>query len=289
MEYVLALAKYRNFTLAARHCYVTQPAFSRHIAMIEKELGFSLFLRSSKSVELTPAGETMVAAFKSMMDTYQRALQTAARQVSEPKDRLFIGFLKELGDHPTITRVMRSMILDHPDTDFQFDSIRSVDIPFALEAGLIDIVITVDLDMRNMTTVSYLDLDSHQVGLFISANHPLAKANQFSIENVRAAHVPVIAAQELSDFENFSSDLCMTFGVTMSELTIVPNIESMLSAVETGLGVTIFSWTARLKANQGLKFLPLDRPPVKVVVTWKTGNTNPLVRVFLDLVRNELK
>ena len=56
IKYFISAAECLNFTRAARECFITQTAMSQHIANMEKELGFQLFRRNNRNVELTPAG-----------------------------------------------------------------------------------------------------------------------------------------------------------------------------------------------------------------------------------------
>jgi DNA-binding transcriptional LysR family regulator len=60
MRYVLAVAEYENFSLAAQACHVGQPALSQQIAKLEKQLGVALFHRNSRGASLTQAGEAFV-------------------------------------------------------------------------------------------------------------------------------------------------------------------------------------------------------------------------------------
>jgi len=62
MRYVVAVAETRNFTRAAERCFVVQSSLSHRIAGLERELGVKLFARSSRRVELTPAGVAFVVA-----------------------------------------------------------------------------------------------------------------------------------------------------------------------------------------------------------------------------------
>jgi len=56
IRYFLTVADLGNFTHAASNLFVAQPALSRQMALLEKELGFSLFAREARGVRLTPAG-----------------------------------------------------------------------------------------------------------------------------------------------------------------------------------------------------------------------------------------
>ena len=60
MQYVLAVADAKSFSLAAQNCHLGQPALSQQIAKLERELGVALFYRNPRNVMLTQAGETFV-------------------------------------------------------------------------------------------------------------------------------------------------------------------------------------------------------------------------------------
>lgn len=72
IDYILAVAEYRNFSRAAESLYISQPALSRYIANLEKQLNLNLFLRQGNKVELTAAGKQYV--FRARQIALQRDL-----------------------------------------------------------------------------------------------------------------------------------------------------------------------------------------------------------------------
>lgn len=60
LRYTVAIAEEKSFTRAAQRCFVVQSALSRQIKSLESELGVRLFARTSRKVEVTPAGEAFV-------------------------------------------------------------------------------------------------------------------------------------------------------------------------------------------------------------------------------------
>ena len=60
LEYLLAVANCGSFSLAAEHCFVTQPSLSMQIKSLEEELGVVLLDRSKKPVIPTEAGEVVL-------------------------------------------------------------------------------------------------------------------------------------------------------------------------------------------------------------------------------------
>jgi LysR family hydrogen peroxide-inducible transcriptional activator len=59
LEYFLAVVRHGSFSVAAKHCFVTQPSLSTQIGHLEQELGMTLLERSSKPIVTTEAGRVV--------------------------------------------------------------------------------------------------------------------------------------------------------------------------------------------------------------------------------------
>ena len=69
LKYFVKSAEYLNFSVAAKHLYITQSTLSQQIKQLEFELGFELFLRNSRHISLTEAGEEFLPfARKTIVD-----------------------------------------------------------------------------------------------------------------------------------------------------------------------------------------------------------------------------
>ena len=73
LEYFVAVAKHRHFGRAAEAVYVTQPALSQQVQRLEAELGLALLRRTSRGVELTPAGEDLLGRAEAILAEVARA------------------------------------------------------------------------------------------------------------------------------------------------------------------------------------------------------------------------
>lgn len=90
LEYFVALAEHRSFTDAAGACYITQPALSRAIASLEKELGCTIVERG-KMVILTPAGEVLLEEAKRILRQIS-GLGERVRSADQVRQTLLIGY-----------------------------------------------------------------------------------------------------------------------------------------------------------------------------------------------------
>lgn len=73
LQYFTDVVKYHNFTKAAEHNYISQPALSKKISLLEQEIGSPLFIRDTHSVSLTRAGEILNKKAKIILLNYQQA------------------------------------------------------------------------------------------------------------------------------------------------------------------------------------------------------------------------
>ena len=107
LKYVLSVAEYQNFTVAAEHSFVTQPTLSMQIQKLEDELGVKIFNRSKKPIELTEVGNKIVEQAKVIVDESNRILDIVHQQKG------FIGGEFKLGIIPTIMPTLLPMFLQN--------------------------------------------------------------------------------------------------------------------------------------------------------------------------------
>lgn len=67
LEYITAVYTYKSFSVAANHCFVTQPTLSMQIQKLEEELGVMLFDRSKNPITATDVGEKLIRDRKSVV------------------------------------------------------------------------------------------------------------------------------------------------------------------------------------------------------------------------------
>ena len=91
LQYVLALAETRNFSQVAEQMGITQPALSKQIQHIEKELGVKLFDRNHSPLTLTPAGEYFVRSAREMVYREEQLRKAMEQFQSGDSGRLVIG------------------------------------------------------------------------------------------------------------------------------------------------------------------------------------------------------
>jgi LysR family hydrogen peroxide-inducible transcriptional activator len=105
LKYIVAVAESHHFGKAAQRCFVSQPTLSGQIKKLEDELGVTIFERSNRAVEITPAGEAILAHARLILEQAD-VIQQLARAHQDP----LAGPLR-IGVIPTLSPYLMPLIL----------------------------------------------------------------------------------------------------------------------------------------------------------------------------------
>lgn len=179
IEYILALAKLKNFGLAAEACYITQSTLSAMVAKFEEQIGFEIFNRKTRPISITSNGELIIQALKSINREYQLLDET----VNEVKG-FEIGHLS-IACIPTVAHYLYPLILQQisdafPKVDFTIHELTTEQIMKEIKAGDIDIGI-VSIPLEDKELVEY-ELYDEEFLVYDCSNAP--KSKQYTVSDI---------------------------------------------------------------------------------------------------------
>ena len=131
-----AAAEMGNFTRAAERVYLSQPAFSRLISALEKDLGVTLFRRSTRQVELTEEGKACLVRVEQILSAYDLMLSELERMRNGQELR--VGFNPVSGPPEFLIAALRRMGEEHPDTRIGLVRSYSLDLVSRVVGGDLD-------------------------------------------------------------------------------------------------------------------------------------------------------
>ena len=289
LRYFLSVARHRNFTEAARAFYVTQPAITHQISALERELGVKLFLRTTRSVTLTRAGELFLEDAKRMLDLEERA-QKRMRQAEQTENlELKIGYLNSPCRHflPQLMREYRSL---YPQV--RIDLIRGVaeDLQKGCEEMTFDLAFSVLSDLQGLNQYHCRRLVADFYCLVCPPDHSCL--DNTSIDYSRLATEPFVCLSREGGSYMYKQfrEICRDMGFTPRIVAEYPAMEDVLFAVQCGQALAILPYHIREYMYTDLAFLPLDgtSPVIEVGVAWRRQSENPAVSWFTDLIQRYL-
>ncbi|WP_434576943.1 LysR family transcriptional regulator [Thermoanaerobacterium thermosaccharolyticum] len=288
IEYFIELCKTLNFTKTALNLYVSQPAVSKQINSLEKEIGFQLFYRNNKNVSLTPAGKLFYDYFLKAINDYQKTVKEAQNLIEKEKKPIVIGFLASWDFSEYLPYITKSFLLNYPDVSIYFVSYSYKDLKDKIETNDVDIAISL-LDNFENLNVTVKEFTSIPRLLFFSKNHPLANKSNLTFEDFKEETFFVFSDKSKINSKDRVIEMCSCHGF-IPKISIVPNIESMILNVEGNLGVAIFDDWIQYKNNPTLKFIETGDTH-KIAIAWNNANLNDLVdfliHEFIDAVSKE--
>ncbi|GGF66611.1 hydrogen peroxide-inducible genes activator [Wenyingzhuangia marina] len=140
LKYVLAVAKYQNFTTASEHCFVTQPTLSMQIHKLEESLDIQIFNRNKKPIELTDVGKKIVAQAKIIVNESNRITDIV------DQEKGYIGGEFRIGIIPTIMPSLLPLFLKnfnkkYPKVELVINELTTAEIIQKLKDGYLDAAI----------------------------------------------------------------------------------------------------------------------------------------------------
>ncbi|MDE5636434.1 MAG: LysR family transcriptional regulator, partial [Alistipes sp.] len=131
LEYLLAVANCGSFSLAAEHCFVTQPSLSMQIKSLEEELGVILLDRSKKPVIPTEAGEVVLERVRETLKAYNYIRESVAELKGETAGRLRLGVIPTIAPY-LLHRFIPDFVKRYPKVELEIREMVTADIIDAL-------------------------------------------------------------------------------------------------------------------------------------------------------------
>lgn len=275
LKYVLAVAEYKNFTLAAEKCFVTQPTLSMQIQKIEEELSINIFDRTKKPIQLTDLGKKIVDQAKNIVNEADRMQDIVEQQKG------FIGGEFRLGIIPTITPTLLPMFLNnfikkYPKVKLIIEELNTDEIVQKLNNGHLDAAIAATPLYENK--IKEIVLYFEPFVAYIPENHQNFNKQEIEISDLDINEILLL--QDGHCFRDNILNLCKNDGKTESNHFQLESgsFETLIKLANEGLGITLLPYlhTLDLKDKDKLKLRQFTEP-------------KPAREVSLIYPKNELK
>ncbi len=275
LQYVLAVAEYKNFTLAAEKCFVTQPTLSMQIQKIEEELGIQIFDRTKKPIQLTEIGQKIVNQAKNIVNEANRIQDIVEQQKG------FIGGEFRLGIIPTVTPTLLPMFLNnfikkYPKVKLIIEELNTEDIIFKLNNGHLDAAIAAT--PLNEDKIKEVVLYYEPFVAYIHENNTAFNKKEIEISDLNMDEILLL--QDGHCFRDSVMNLCKN-GNNMDHNHFQlesGSFETLIKLANEGLGTTLLPYLHTLELNDK------DKQKLRHFVEPK-----PAREVSLIYPKNELK
>jgi DNA-binding transcriptional LysR family regulator len=284
LETFLAVARELHFARAANTLTITQPALSRRIQSLERELGALLFVRDRRVVELTDAGRALVGPARETLEAARRAADAVRSAASGRTGRVRVGYAGA-SSQPMIAELARVAGERLPGLTVELRSSN-----FALPA--LDKVVRGQLDLA-LGRWAYLPagvasrvVAVESLVLVVARGHRLAQRDRVSMDELRDEHWVTLPSTLGSVLITELRRLAAVAGFVPLVTQEAPDTSTILALVGANIGCSLtLSSVADEEAGRGVVYLEIEEAtePVFARMAWRTNTKNAALRSLLVL------
>jgi DNA-binding transcriptional LysR family regulator len=280
VQYFVAVAEELHFGRAAARLHIAQPSLSHQIRQLERQLGVTLLERTSRHVELTPAGRALLSEGRRLLAQSQRVIKAVQAAATE---RLTVGFYGSAAS-ALLPDVLRAFAEHHPSVEVSVRELLLDRIDDAL-SGQVDVAFTRLLPGQAALEIEVIAHEPRVAAL--PAGHPLAVRDTIEFVDLRDESFitnPATVdggppARWLAEQQRHGLP-----GRVAAESASIPEI---LTLVATGRGVCLVPASVeRDHPRSDLRYVHVtDADPAVVSLAWTEETLRPELAAFIDTAR----
>lgn len=233
------VAEKGSFSAAAQALHMTQPAVTMQVQALEDYFGVKLFRRSTKKVEITEAGKTLLPFAVRSVRLVQEAESAMSRFTRLMEGRLQFGASLTFGEY-ILPRLLVPFRQEHPNVTIRMRVMNTAQILEEILSNRLDFgLVEAPIDDPEVVTEAVL---SDELKLVLPVGHPLAEKETITIEDVR--QYPFVLREPGSGTRRVMEEELRRRGIDPGELQVAMELGStgaIKSAVEAGIGLSILS------------------------------------------------
>ena len=282
LRYFVAVAEELHFGRAAKRLHLSQPPLSQQIHKLENILGYSLFVRTSRSVKLTDAGEVFLERARRTLRNVQRDIEETRSIGQGEVGSLNIGFVGSamLTTLPGIFRAYRSA---YPRVRLHLHESFTSRVAEGLENGTLDAGILRDGDASEKLNVTTLISDPYVA--VVPVTHACARQKSISPGTLRDE--PFVYYPRSAGVRAFEKPLALfeEHGFRPHIVQEATHWLTILRLVGAGLGVSVAPACVRRIASPEVVCIPLLGSKVvsEVELATAVGDSRPTVEHFVQI------
>ncbi|MBR7837457.1 LysR family transcriptional regulator [Actinospica durhamensis] len=280
LRYFVAVAEELHFTRAAERLFISQPALSKQIRLLEKALGADLFERDRRAVALTEAGRTLLPQARRMLEVWDEAQAALARLEAARGARLVIGMSTSPGRGGMLPAIRSRFAAEFPQAKLELRQLPWQDPTAGLADATSDLAF-IWLPVPDAERYRWLVMATEPRHVALPLGHPLATRDTVKLADL--LDEPFLALPE-------SAGPLRAYWLALDERAerpprigaVVHNPDETYEALVDGRGLCLVAaGNAPLLTRGDVVTRPVtDVAPSRLVLAWRAEDTRPLVRGY---------
>lgn len=239
LQSFVSVVKYKSFTQAAQHLYLSQPTISAHISQLEDELKKRLIIRTTKNIEITPKGLEIYEYAVNILNLRNRMVELCH---SQTRKIIHVG-ASTIPAAYILPDILAEFGALHTDTYFSLHQNNSHGIVDGLKEGLFDVGL-IGMPTKDESLECIPFFQDRMVLITPVNEHYLELKQQENLSLLDLLKEPIILREKRNENKKTADHFLDKIGITENDLHIVARIndqEAVKNLVAGGLGISILS------------------------------------------------
>ncbi len=280
LHYFIAVAEELHFSRAAARLHMAQPPLSQQIRQLEEELGFQLFHRTQRKVELTAAGHIFLAAVRQVLRSLDQAVQKGQQASRGEVGRLAIGFVSSTA-YNILPPILQAFHRQTPGVKLELQELTTREQIQAVLSGKLDIGFVRPPVEAAELTATIIFREPLMVAL--PEFHPLRDRDTISIRLLVDEPFIMFPRPVAPGLHDQILSVCLQAGFNPQVTQEAIQMQTIVSLVAAEMGVAIVPLSLQNLQRQGVVYKPLQEvtPMVEVALIFRV-QPSPTVQRFVE-------
>lgn len=282
LEYFRAVARELHFTRAAEALRIAQPALSQHIRKLERQLGLVLFERNNHRVELTPAGNALLAHAERILSDLAVVEEEMLGWAGGVRGRIRLGAARGLMGR--LARVLAAYCEAYPEVEVELHERNTEEMAAELRGGRLDVATLAAAPKRGDRSLAWRRLGEEPLVLIAGAGSPLAGRERVTLTELDGQDLVVYTE---------GSAVAEIIAVALAEAGAAPRARfesreygTARALASVGLAAAIMPRSVAAAPGPPVGIIGLDPQPVwNPVLAWSASRRpTPALRAFISMM-----
>jgi DNA-binding transcriptional LysR family regulator len=292
LRYFVTVAEELHFTRAAKKLRIAQQALSAQIRNLEVELGFDLFVRSPKGVELTAAGQELLNGARDTLATAAASVEAARDVAVRDTNLLRLGFCSyaiKLG----LGNAINAFRSAWPDVRLALNDLPGPEQLQRLDRGELDLAVCSQLipDSPFFSGLETLTLATEKLVGLIPPEGAWTSPVPTRLREYLDLPFVGLDRNDFSEYWRFLDRICETRGIRLQPSLQVKSKHSLMMLVAGGMGVSVMPAHVAESVPGTLRVVPISdlTEEIPTVAAFQRHSQNSMLPAFLQVLKDCLE
>lgn len=280
----VCIADYHSFSAASKKLYISQPTLSKHMQLLEKELGAPLLERTTRNVQLTDFGASLLSACRSIVDQTTFITNTAKKHADRQKT-LTIASIPLITPYH-ITEIAAQFMSKHPRCRIAFDEKEFEDFIPDFMKGNYPLAFFRDYGVFS-SKFDILPIASDTLVVVLPSSHPLVGRQSIQVQQL--AKEPIIAYPKGSSVASYIESKFKAENIEPNIIEYTERMYTMIDLVSNKFGIALmFADEAEYFRNANVVIRTLSPVENKSICLFrrKGANLSDEAQMFWNFIRS---